>query len=111
MRVAEAVGINLAQDIWIVHLRELVRRRDGVVAQALTAVRHRWASGIDAKDRRHGRIQALRLQGIARVRTTAVRETMIGAAGIEKAIVLIAGLRERIEFDGTHRVSKFATTW
>ena len=52
------------------------------------------------------RIEPLRLRGIALVRPAAVAEPQIAAAGVEQAVIRIAGLRGRIEFHRAHGVGQ-----
>ena len=53
---------------------------------------------------RDDRVEPLRLRWVARVRSAAVAESVIAAAGVEQAVVGIAGLRGRVELDRAHRM-------
>src|SRR5258705_12540956 len=69
-------------------------------------MRDRRTARIDAQDGGDDRIEALRLKRIARVRSAAIAETVIAAAGVEQAVVLIAGLGCRVELDRAHRMGE-----
>ncbi len=65
-------------------------------------MRHRRTARIDAQNGGDDRIEPLRLRGIAGVRSAAVAESEIAAAGVEQAVIGIAGFRGRVEFDRAH---------
>src|SRR5919108_2388883 len=97
MRVAETIGVDLAERLRIAVGLKLVVGGNRVVAQALRTVRLARAARIDAQDRRDHRIQALRGARIVGVRAPAVAEAEIAAARVEQAVVRRAGARGRIE--------------
>src|SRR5258705_10382655 len=69
-------------------------------------MRDRRTARIDAQDGGDDRIEALRLKRIARVRSAAIAEAMIAAAGVEQAIVGMAGLCRGVELDRAHRMGE-----
>jgi hypothetical protein len=102
--IAEAVGVDLAERFGIAVGSELVRHRNRVVAEALHAACHFGTARIETQDRGHDRVEALRLAGGARIRSAAVAESVIAAAGVEQSVIRITRLRRRIEFHRAHRV-------
>ena len=60
--------------------------------------------GIDPQNRGHDRVEPLRLTRISAVRSGAVAEPEIAAAGVEQAVVRRAGPGRRVELDVAHRV-------
>src|SRR5262245_4728705 len=106
MRVPEAVRVDLAERSRVAIGGKLVRHRDGVIAQALRSAGDSWTARIETEYRCHDRVEPLRLAGGVRIRSAAVAEPVIAAAGVEQAVVGIARLRRRVELDRSHRVGQ-----
>ena len=104
MRVAESVGVDLAERLRIAVGGELVDRRNRVVAEPFRPSGHRRAARVDAQDRADHRVEPLRLARVVRIRSAAVAEPEVAAAGVEQAVVGRAGLRRRVELDVAERM-------
>ena len=85
--VPESVGVDLAERFRVAIRGELVGHRNRVVAEAFRAAGDRRTARIEAQDGGHDRVEALRLAGCARVRSAAVAESVVAAAGVEQAVV------------------------
>src|SRR5881394_1712485 len=103
MRVSEPVSVDLSKRVGISVGGELVGHRNRVVSKALHAAGNLWTAGVETEDRGDDRIESLRLCGVARIRSAAVAEPVVAAAGVQQAVVRISGLGGRIELHGAHR--------
>ena len=103
--VAESVGVDFAQRVRVAVRGELVGRRNRVVAEAF---RPAW-SPTDCADRCAGwrsMIESRRCvwPGLLAFGPPPLLNPMIAAAGVEQAVVRVAGLGRRVELDRAQRM-------
>ena len=106
VRVAEPVGEDLAEGVRIAVGRELVGGGKRVVAEPLGAARRRRAARIEPENRADERVEPLRLARVIGIGAAAVAEPEIAAARVEQAVIAVARLRGRIEFEVAVRVGQ-----
>jgi hypothetical protein len=104
--IPEAVGIDFAERFRIAVRGKLIGRGNGVVAEPLLASSDLRAARIEPQDRGRDRVEPLRLAGGIRVRSSAIAESMIAAAGVHQSVIGIAGLRRRVEVNRSHGVGQ-----
>ncbi len=80
--------------------------RNGVVPEPLLASSDFRAARVETQDRGDDGVEPLRLAGGIGVRSSAVAESMIAAAGVQQSVIDIARLRGRVEFNRAHRVGQ-----